>query len=66
MSTRAKFCLFGAVGAATLMVWYVHMKQEWEREKLHQGVIKDMERQRLKKLQLKISVDNDAESASTL
>ncbi|GIY62564.1 uncharacterized protein CDAR_596201 [Caerostris darwini] len=57
MSTRAKFCLFGSVGVASLMIWYVHMKQEWEREKLHSGVIKDQERQRLKKA-LEISMQS--------
>lgn len=51
MSTGAKVALGTALAAAAAMVSYVHLKQEWEREKLHQGVLKDVERQRLKKNQ---------------
>lgn len=49
MSTRAKVALGTALAAAAAMVSYVHLKQEWEREKLHQGVLKDIERRKYKK-----------------
>lgn len=49
MSTKSKIALGIAAVSAVAMISYIHLKQEWEREKLHQGVIKDMERQRLKK-----------------
>ena len=55
MSTRAKVTLGTAVILAAAMISYVHLKQEWEREKLHQGVIKDMERQKLKKLEKELA-----------
>ena len=51
MSTKAKVALGTAVVTAAAMISYVHLKQEWERERLHQGVIKDKERQRLRKSQ---------------
>ncbi|GFS46623.1 pet117-like protein [Trichonephila inaurata madagascariensis] len=65
MSSRAKFSLLGACGAAALMVWYVHMKQEWEREKMHQGVLKDIERQELKKAQLGLPLGSDTNKPSS-
>lgn len=49
MSTKSKIALGTAAVSAVAMISFIHLKQEWEREKLHQGVIKDMERQRLKK-----------------
>lgn len=49
MSTKSKIALGTAAISAAAMISYIHLKQEWEREKLHQGVVKDMERQRLKK-----------------
>lgn len=56
MSTKSKIALGTAAISAVAMISYIHLKQEWEREKLHQGVIKDMERQRLKKHKKELTV----------
>lgn len=49
MSTRSKVVLGVSLAAAASMVGYVHLKQEWEIAKLHEGVIKDLQRQELKR-----------------
>lgn len=51
MSTQSRVVLGASLLGAVSMVTYVHLKQEWEKAKLHDGVIKDLERQELKRLQ---------------
>lgn len=43
--------LFGAFLATVFTVAYVHYAQQVERMELKKGVVRDIERQRLKKLQ---------------
>uniref|UniRef100_A0A023FQS6 Uncharacterized protein n=1 Tax=Amblyomma cajennense TaxID=34607 RepID=A0A023FQS6_AMBCJ len=51
MSTMAKFCLAGSVAVSAGIVFYVHYRQEVERSQLHEGVIKDLERQRMRQIE---------------
>lgn len=51
MSTMAKLCLAGSVSVSAGIVFYVHYRQEAERTQLHEGVIKDLERQRMRQIE---------------
>lgn len=51
MSATAKACLVGSITASLGIVFYVHYKQEVERTQLHEGVIKDLERQRMRQIE---------------
>ncbi|XP_064622908.1 protein PET117 homolog, mitochondrial-like [Lineus longissimus] len=51
MSLTSKLTLAGSVTFAVGIISYVHMKQKKDRERLREGVVKDMERQEMKKLQ---------------
>lgn len=51
MSATAKACLAGSVAVSLGIVFYVHYKQEVERTQLHEGVIKDLERQRMRQIE---------------
>lgn len=51
MSTMAKVCLAGSVAVSLGIVFYVHYKQEVDRLQLHEGVIKDLERQRMRQIE---------------
>ncbi|KAF5298148.1 hypothetical protein FQA39_LY02572 [Lamprigera yunnana] len=49
MSTASKLSLFTASVTSLSIIGYVHYKQELDRSKLHEGVIKDVERQQRRK-----------------
>lgn len=51
MSATAKACLACSVAVSSGIVFYVHYKQEVERTQLHEGVIKDLERQRMRQIE---------------
>uniref|UniRef100_A0A131XKD1 Uncharacterized protein n=1 Tax=Hyalomma excavatum TaxID=257692 RepID=A0A131XKD1_9ACAR len=51
MSTMAKVCLAGSVAASLGIIFYVHYRQEVDRVQLHEGVIKDLERQRMRQIE---------------
>lgn len=51
MSTTSKVVLAGSVVASLGTIFYVHYKQEVERAELHEGVIKDVERQRMRQIE---------------
>jgi len=53
MSLGAKITLGGAVIFTSAAVYYVHYKQEKDRESMREGVIKDLERQALKAQNIK-------------
>ncbi|KAG7199424.1 hypothetical protein KM043_014052 [Ampulex compressa] len=65
MSTAAKVT-FAACCATTIgIIGYVHIKQQYDREQLHLGVIRDLERQEFRKaerlhiLQQQIELGNE-------
>ncbi|KAI9718503.1 MAG: hypothetical protein M1828_006686 [Chrysothrix sp. TS-e1954] len=49
MSTASKITLAGSSVLATAVVLFVHYSQTWEQSAMHQGVVRDMEQQRIKK-----------------
>lgn len=51
MSATAKFTLVASIVATSATVFYVHYKQNYDREQLHVGVIKDIERQQRRKVE---------------
>ncbi|KAL0840315.1 hypothetical protein ABMA28_015584 [Loxostege sticticalis] len=52
MSSQASKLVLGLSCAVSLgIVAYVHMKQQADREKMHEGVIKDIERQQRRKIE---------------
>lgn len=50
MSTTSKFTLALATAAAVIVVSYVHVKQRKDLERLHDGVLVDMERQHMRRI----------------
>ncbi|XP_052896317.1 protein PET117 homolog, mitochondrial [Anopheles moucheti] len=50
MSTAAKLTFISACIASGSLIAYVHYSQAADRERLHEGVRRDVERQRLKHL----------------
>ncbi|KAK1753933.1 cytochrome c oxidase [Echria macrotheca] len=49
MSRASKFTLLGTSAFAAATVVFVHYQQGAEKEAMHQGVIRDMEQQRIKR-----------------
>ncbi|KAI6837277.1 hypothetical protein KC367_g8250 [Hortaea werneckii] len=49
MSTRAKLTLASTTVGALGIVLFVHYQQKADQAAMHQGVIRDMEQQRIKK-----------------
>ncbi|KAK3332597.1 hypothetical protein B0T19DRAFT_398351 [Cercophora scortea] len=49
MSRASKLTLFGTSLFAAVTVIFVHNQQKWEKKAMHQGVIRDMEQQRVKR-----------------
>nr|POE52307.1 protein, mitochondrial [Quercus suber] len=49
MSTKAKLTLLGTASSAIAIVLFVHYQQKADKAAMHQGVIRDMEQQRIKK-----------------
>ncbi|XP_067625936.1 protein PET117 homolog, mitochondrial [Eurosta solidaginis] len=51
MSVAAKISLVLSVGFAGGVIGYVHYKQSSDRARLHEGVVKDIERQQRRKIE---------------
>ncbi|XP_055711648.1 protein PET117 homolog, mitochondrial [Phlebotomus papatasi] len=51
MSTLAKTTLGLSCAVSLGIIGYVHYKQQFDRAKLHEGVLKDVERQQMRKLE---------------
>lgn len=52
MSTStSKLILVLSCGVTAGIVGYVHFKQQFDREKMHEGVIRDVERQQRRKIE---------------
>lgn len=51
MSTTSKVFLAGSVAFSAGTIFYVHYRQEVERLQLHEGVIKDVERQKMRQIE---------------
>ncbi|KAF8524491.1 hypothetical protein JB92DRAFT_2703239 [Gautieria morchelliformis] len=51
MSRAAKITLVGSIILSAMTVWGVHFLQEWERNVMYQGVLRDDERRRDKQRQ---------------
>ncbi|KAI5920994.1 cytochrome c oxidase assembly protein [Camillea tinctor] len=49
MSRASQLTLFGTSMFAVSTIIFVHFQQKFEKEAMHQGVIRDMEQQRIKK-----------------
>uniref|UniRef100_A0A182IYT5 Protein pet117 log mitochondrial n=1 Tax=Anopheles atroparvus TaxID=41427 RepID=A0A182IYT5_ANOAO len=64
MSTTAKLTFLSACVASGGLIAYVHYSQAADRERLHDGVRRDVERQRLKK-ELAVA-GNEMASSSTI
>lgn len=54
MSTTSKVVLGVSVVGTLSIVAAVHLKQTWDRERLHEGVIRDLERLERKKENLRL------------
>ncbi|KAJ9583193.1 hypothetical protein L9F63_022464 [Diploptera punctata] len=51
MSYASKITFLSATVVSMGIIGYVHYKQQLDREKLHDGVIKDVERQQRRKME---------------
>ncbi len=51
MSLTSKLTLLASAGFTATIVYYVHAKQITDRQSMREGVIKDFERQEMKKIQ---------------
>ncbi|XP_014205465.1 protein PET117 homolog, mitochondrial [Copidosoma floridanum] len=51
MSLASKLTLAGCTVVSVTIIGYVHLKQQFDREQMHSGVVKDLERQRQKRIQ---------------
>ncbi|CZT20153.1 related to cytochrome c oxidase assembly factor [Ramularia collo-cygni] len=49
MSTAAKLTLAGTTAGAIGIVIFVHLQQKLDKAAMHQGVIRDMEQQKVKR-----------------
>lgn len=49
MSTASKVVCLCACGISIGIIFYVHYKQNYDLQKLHEGVIRDIEQQRRRK-----------------
>ncbi|KAI1633360.1 cytochrome c oxidase assembly protein [Biscogniauxia mediterranea] len=49
MSRASQLTLFGTSMFAVGTIIFVHFQQKFEKEAMHQGVVRDMEQQRIKK-----------------
>ncbi|XP_030010704.1 protein PET117 homolog, mitochondrial-like [Sphaeramia orbicularis] len=54
MSTTSKVVLGVSVVLTLSTVGAVHLKQSWDRERLHEGVVRDLERVQRKKENLRL------------
>ncbi|XP_033988909.1 protein PET117 homolog, mitochondrial isoform X2 [Trematomus bernacchii] len=54
MSTVSKVVLGVSVGLTLSTVAAVHLNQTWDRERLHEGVVRDLERQDRRKDNLRL------------
>ncbi|XP_042341199.1 protein PET117 homolog, mitochondrial [Plectropomus leopardus] len=54
MSAASKVVLGVSVGLTLSTVTAVHLKQSWDRQRLHDGVIRDLERVERKKENLRL------------
>lgn len=66
MSLTSKVVFTLACGASISTIFYVHYKQNLDRQKLHEGVIKDIERQQMRKLENTYNLQNQAELTKIL
>ncbi|KAF8519357.1 hypothetical protein BU17DRAFT_47825 [Hysterangium stoloniferum] len=51
MSRTARATFIGSVILSGLTIWGVHFLQEWERDRMYQGVVRDEERRKQKQQQ---------------
>ncbi|KAF5122244.1 Protein pet117 [Metarhizium brunneum] len=49
MSRASKLTLAGTSLFAACTIGFVHFQQKWEKEAMHEGVVRDMEQQRVKR-----------------
>ncbi|KAK3914750.1 Protein PET117-like protein, mitochondrial [Frankliniella fusca] len=57
MSTRSKIVLGVSCVVSVGIIFGVHYKQQLDRERMHQGVVRDMEVQEMKKRQNMVLLD---------
>lgn len=57
MSTRSKIVLVVSCVASTGIIFGVHYKQQLDRDRMHQGVVRDMEVQDMKRRQNMVLLD---------
>ncbi|KAK5898646.1 hypothetical protein CesoFtcFv8_008203 [Champsocephalus esox] len=66
MSTVSKVVLGVSVGLTLSTVAAVHLNQTWDRERLHEGVVRDLERQDRKKDNLRLLEEQRSLTAQLL
>ncbi|XP_053681283.1 uncharacterized protein LOC128732140 [Anopheles nili] len=66
MSAAAKITFLSACVASGGLIAYVHYSQAADRERLHEGVRRDVERQRLKQLSSTAAKDTPVDGGSVI
>lgn len=66
MSTTSKMTFISSVLITGGIIGYVHYKQQLDREKLHEGVIRDVERQQMRKIENMYILEKQAELTKRL
>ncbi|RVE51156.1 hypothetical protein evm_004121 [Chilo suppressalis] len=67
MSSQTSKLVLGLACAVTIgIVSYVHIKQQADRDKMHEGVIKDIERQQRRKIENLYILEKQNELTKTL
>ncbi|KAL1498110.1 hypothetical protein ABEB36_008964 [Hypothenemus hampei] len=66
MSLTSKVALGGSIVFACGMIYYVHYKQYSDRQQLHQGVIRDIERRQRRKTENLLNLQKQIDLAKEL
>ncbi|XP_077292837.1 protein PET117 homolog, mitochondrial [Arctopsyche grandis] len=66
MSLASRITLYSACAFSAAIIGFVHYKQYSDREKLHEGVVKDVERQQRRKIENLYMLQQQAELTKQL
>ncbi|XP_053696460.1 protein PET117 homolog, mitochondrial [Sabethes cyaneus] len=66
MSATSKIVLLGASVSSLGIIGYVHYRQNYDRAKLHEGVIRDVQRQQQRKIENTYNLQQQIERTKQL
>ncbi|XP_055545309.1 protein PET117 homolog, mitochondrial [Wyeomyia smithii] len=66
MSATSKIVLLSATAGTLGIIGYVHYRQNYDRAKLHEGVLRDIQRQQLRKIENTYNLQQQIERTKQL